>query len=221
MGSLLAIVTAHACSRAHRAVGKAVTVLAAGQGHGGRQAEVEVDRRAYLRMAGGAQVRRRGCKAISVTLLAGDLVGGDMHLMPRCLPHFTPRFRNVVGALAFARGVARGDRDEHAHARHRARSHLAPTGWHSLHGIADVGSRLDHPGGCGLPPTPPTRWHDTHSISPAPPWHVAHDAGSRRASRPCKLSAAASPTQPGGWGLRAVSPATLRARWQPAHRSGA
>src|SRR4051812_34218841 len=129
----------------------------------------------------------------------------DVHGVTRALAHLVPLDGHVLRSTrAFA--AARDEENDDEREPHRA-----PTGWHIRHGIVDSGWRLDQPAGCGLPPTPPTLWHCTHSCSPAPPWHDAHAAGSRRASRPCLFSPAVSPTQPAGCGLPVVSPATPRA----------
>ena len=92
-----------------------------------------------------------------MTIAARDVVVTDVHLMSRGLAHFAPRCRHVVGTAALAWVRARGNRSERDDARQCAQRHREPTGWQSLQGIADIGSWLDQPGGCGLPPTPPTR----------------------------------------------------------------
>ena len=84
----------------------------------------------------------------------------------------------ALAACASVLGLHRAGPQPFPHGKHvraggteqRARPHQrAPSVWHIRHGIAPSDTRLDHPGGCGLPPTPPTRWHCTHSASPAPP----------------------------------------------------
>ena len=176
--------------------------------------------RAWDWLAGGRIGRRLGEAGV------GDLVAVDAldvavdHVDPvaEALAHDAPGRRHVLGVLAGA--AARGEHQREHH--QQARLHgVPPAGWHIRHGIAPIGCRLDQPGGCGLPPGPPTLWQPTHSCSPAPPWQLAHATGSRRAAAPWALAPGPTPIQPGGCGLVVVEVMTPRSRWQSRQRSGA
>lgn len=164
MRPLRLVMTAHACTRFDRLVGSEAVAVPALELRGPMD-RICVQRSRHRAVARVAQIfRRHGVRGV-VAARAGNLVLGDM--------------RDVAGAVAnrHPRGgdVARDDEgfvaagsDDERHDDKRA-GHRAPSGWQSRHGMALIGWRLDHPGGCGLPPMPPTAWHVTHSDSPAPP----------------------------------------------------
>ena len=121
-------------------------------------------------------------------------------------PEVLPRLRDRHGRPWFHAAVAAEE-----HERKHQPSHHNPE-WQRRQGSSvDLLLLLDQPAGCGLPPMPPTSWQETQSISPAPPWQLAHEIGSRRAAAPCRLDC--NPTQPAGCGLpraEAVRPRTAR-----------
>lgn len=174
-----------------------------------------VQRRLHRSVAARADLERgRREAAVAVALRARDLA--DVCDVAGAVLHAEIRDRHLLGKAAIARTAARHQHDEDREPDHGRE----PIGWQSRHGIAASGIRLDQPGGCGLPPTRPTAWQPTHSFCPAPSWQPAHAAGSRRASRPCALSLATSPTQFAGCGLRRASPAMPRDWWHARQRSG-
>jgi hypothetical protein len=220
---LFLLVTAHAVPRRDREVrAVAVTIRAARRAGKGRR--IFMVQRRGLGVAVLADVRGRFVERVAVTGGARELA--DVLLVTDRHAHLAPLGGDVLSgmwtiretACSEAHRVRGGEHREHDAGERRPSNHRAPIGWHIRHGIASSAIRLDQPGGWGLPPMPPTRWQSTHSCSPAPPWQLAHDAGSRRASRPCWLSS--TPTQPGGCGLARSLPATPTARWHAAHRSG-
>jgi len=115
-------------------------------------------------VAAHAQLGRRSREAVVVAALArhladvGDMTGagrdgaiarGD--LVGRAIWRATTTHdeREPEGEDEAEREVASGDDQPACHGRD-------PIGWQSRHGSAFIGTRDDHPGGCGLPPTPPT-----------------------------------------------------------------
>ena len=80
---------------------------------------------------------------------------------------------------------------EHEHTRQNGENRTPPAAghippWQRRQGRStSLSLVLEKPGPCGLPPGPPTRWQSTQSCSPAPPWQLAQDMGSRRACTPC------------------------------------
>jgi hypothetical protein len=110
-------------------------------------------------MAPCAQIGRRPRKAaIAVALRAGDLA--DVRRVTCAIVHVPICRRHLLGnAIAVGRATGGGDQQDEERPDHGA----LPAGWHSRHGIAPSGSLLDQPAGCGVPPTPPTLWHPTHS----------------------------------------------------------
>jgi hypothetical protein len=113
-----------------------------------------------------AELADLGCRfreaALAVTLGALDLT--DVDDVPRTRGNIVIRRRHLLGRTMLARTRAGDEQCEHDDADHGR----DPIGWHSRHGIADSGKRLDQPAGCGLPPTPPTAWQLTQSDWPAP-----------------------------------------------------
>ena len=95
---------------------------------------------------------------LSVTVAGAGLLPRRRHLGGR---------RGVdAGVFATRRQHQRAEQDQRHPAgvrpRHRSAHGRAPSapsaplGWHSRHGSSVRLRRLDHPGGCGLPPGPPT-----------------------------------------------------------------
>lgn len=173
-----------------------------------------MQRRHLLGMAARAHVGRRRLEArTAVARVARDLA--DVRDVARARRDVAIRRRHLLRCAIRAPAASDRERDEDGDADHGR----DPIGWHNRQGIELSGTRLDQPGECGLPPTRPTAWQPTHKLWPAPSWQLAHAVGSRRASRPCALSAAVGPTQPGGCGLRRELPAISRDAWQLAQRS--
>jgi hypothetical protein len=166
--------------RTGRRRAEAMAVLTARCPRRGRsEHRLGVERGADLRVAAGADLERRRRKAVvAVAIATGDAARAHVGGMAGALANVAPGERHVARrglalARTGAREQARGQREHRGHAQRAERSsHRAlrcePTGWQSRHGSAVSGRRLDQPGGCGLPPTPPTAWHLTHSDSPAP-----------------------------------------------------
>lgn len=150
------IMTAHAVRRLDRELAaEAMTVLAAwGRGRADRPDRIErVQRRLDVRVALLAQLVRRRAEPIAVTLAASHMVLPDVDRVTRTLAHLAPRRRDV---LQLVRPLSTAGDGQHEPRTCEPARHRAPIGWHIRHGIDDSGCRLEYPGGCGLPPTPPT-----------------------------------------------------------------
>lgn len=173
MEPLRLVVAAHAARRADREVAAEAMAVLTG-GHVRHPDRIDgVERSGDLAVAAAAEIRRRRLEAgLAMAVRARHVRAIDVRAMPSALAHHAPLDRDMLWHAAVFPSTARcEDRDRcHRAEQHRARHGRAdPIGWHIRHGIAVSGCRLDHPSGCGLPPTPPTAWQLTHSCSPAPP----------------------------------------------------
>ncbi len=144
---LRSIVTAHAVPRRDRLVGtEAVAVLTRGR------MEAGMERRHHAGVALRAEFgwwRREA--SIAVTGGARDLPDVD-GVTCTCLDERVGRgdlFGHRLGATA----AAQRDHEDRDRVAHQGRE---PIGWHIRHGSAPSGTRLDQPGGCTVPPIPPT-----------------------------------------------------------------
>lgn len=167
VNTLRLVMAAHATRGTDREVGpEAMAVLARRWLRDADRID-DVQRRRDLAVAAATEIDRWRCEAgLAVTVPAGHVGDLDMCAMPRTVAHGPPDGRHVLGHAHRPRVATRGhDQGNQDNSDHR----VVPTGWHIRHGIALNGWRLDQPGGCGLPPTPPTAWQVTHSFSPAPP----------------------------------------------------
>ncbi len=133
-------------ARLRRVVIRAERVAVATGGAATARVQRHLDRRVTHR----ADLGGRRCEAaIPVALGARHLA--DVRGVTGALLHVAIRDRHLLGNDR-ARTAARDEHDEDRDADHGR----DPIGWQSRHGIAATGSRLDQPGGCGFPPTPPT-----------------------------------------------------------------
>ncbi len=150
-GALWPGVTLQALRRRAVVLAERVAVLAA------RRRRPGMERGCHLGMALHTQLgRRRHETSIAVAFRARELA--HVRRMTRALADLAVGRGHLLGQAVIAGSAAGRDRDEDEPPGHRA-----PIGWQSRHGIAPSGSLLDQPGGCGVPPTPPTLWQPTHS----------------------------------------------------------
>jgi len=146
MHALRLVVTLHAVARPGRAIAKRVAVLAGRRARGG-QVGRRVERRPDRAVASDA-IFRRCRERVAVAVAARELA--DVGLVSRRFANIRPHGGHLFGDAAVVRARAPDQR------QHHERLHRVPAGWHIRHGIAVSGCRLEKPGGCGLPPTPPT-----------------------------------------------------------------
>src|SRR5579859_4161534 len=161
----------------------------------------------------------------SVAITAGDVAFSDVSLVPDARAKVGVRRRNVltrhdgIGSLrkdAKKSGRSRQGEKEHGRCEtgdgaRRSTHHVPP--WQRRQGRSrDLSRRLEKPGQWALPPGPPTRWQPPQSCPPAPPWHPAHETGSRRAWMPCCPPPRDAERNPGGCGLLVAVPGATAER---------
>jgi hypothetical protein len=94
--------------------------------------------------------RRRREPRLAVTRFARDLA--NVRDVARACGDVVIARRNLLGPAIGGRSASNDEDRKHENMLHGR----DPIGWHKRHGNALSETRLDHPGGCGLPPTPPT-----------------------------------------------------------------
>jgi hypothetical protein len=147
-------VTPHAARRRDRRVAAEVVAVLTP-----RRMNAGVKRRG-LRVTRRADLERWERKTgVSVTCRARDLT--DVRDVARARGDLVVRRGHLGGRTLVSASAAECDHRERDRRTHHGRE---PIGWHNLHGIAEAGSLLDHPAGCGLPPTPPTLWQPMHKL---------------------------------------------------------
>ena len=155
--ALLLPMALHARRRRSRCGAKAMAVLTTRRIGTGMQRRCNSDvalRANFLRR------RREACT--SMAFRAGDFA--DVRGVARAVLHHV-----ILGGTLLRRRRRRSATCGHHQCDDRNADHgLLPMAWHKRHGIELSGKRLDHPGGCGLPPTPPTLWQLMHNDCPAP-----------------------------------------------------
>jgi hypothetical protein len=158
------LVTAHARRGTHSEISaEAVTILTCRRLRHPERIRL-VQGRLHRAVTPLAQVRRgHGEAEVPVAIATRHVRLTDVDRVAGAGPHVLPgrgdvlRWRVLASAVAVAGREHERDREQaDAADREGAAPHRAPIGWHIRHGIAVSGCRLDQPGGCGLPPTPPT-----------------------------------------------------------------